>query len=265
MCSVVRPVLASAIVAIVATVSPGARSQGLPSPETAAARHHRGVEFHNQRRLDEASREYARALSLEPARPPSAAELSTVRRFAPRLYTTASEVFLLKDAAAVLHPTERLIAYHFFWEDDIDFPDDNDPCDHEVVWVQFAPDGQSIERFWTYFHGRILEGGELALHDARAHGLRPRVNVQWGKHGSLPEGWEAMTIVADAADIEHEYLTVGTAIPLLDYNHGTCRSSERKAAAQSTTRWRAASAGPAGSQAAGSSSPTSHVLSTRCP
>jgi hypothetical protein len=89
------------------------------------------------------------------------------------------------------------------------------------VWVQFAPDGQSIERFWTYFHGRILEGGEPALHDARAHDLRPRVNVQWGKHGSLPQGWEAMTIVADPSDIEHQYLTIGTPIPLLEYNRGT--------------------------------------------
>ena len=31
-----------------------------------------------------------------------------------------------------MHPQRRLIAYHFFWEDDIDFPEDNDPCDHEA-------------------------------------------------------------------------------------------------------------------------------------
>ena len=158
----------------------------------------RGVEFHNQRRLDEASREYARALSLDPPRPPSAAELTRSSGASPRACTRRRRSsFRSRTSPAVLHPTERLIAYHLFWEDDIDFPDDNDPCDHEVVWVQFARDGRSIERFWTYFHGRILEGGEAALRDAREHGMRPRVNVQWGKHGSMPHGWEPMPIVAD--------------------------------------------------------------------
>ena len=129
--------------------------------------------------------------------------------------------FPLKDAAAVLHPSERLIAYHLFWEDDIDFPDDNDPCDHEVVWVQFSPDRQSIERFWTYFHGRILEAGESALRDARDHEMRPRVNVQWGKHGSMPFAWESMAIVGDTGDLERAYYVVGKPITLADYNRGT--------------------------------------------
>ena len=212
------------IIAVAVTMSPGARSQQeAPAPETAAGRHQKGVEFHNQRRLDEAGREYARALSLDPPRSPSAGELDTIRRFAPRVYTTPAEPFPLKDAAVVLHPTERLIAYHLFWEDDIDFPDDHDPCDHEVVWVRFASDGRSIERFWTYFHGRILEGGEASLRDAADHGMRPRVNVQWGKHGSLPAGWEQMQIVADAGDIESQYITLGTPISLADYNRGTWR------------------------------------------
>ena len=188
---------------------------------TAAEAHARGVEFHNARRLDEASREYAQALSLDPPRPPSARELAIIRRLAPRLYTTATEFFPLRDFAAVLHPTERLIAYHLFWDDDIDFPEDNDPCDHEVVWVRFSPDGASLERVWTYFHGRILEGAEAALRDARDHHMRPRVNVQWGKHGSLPHGWESMPIVADAGDIEHKYLSTGVAITLADYNRAT--------------------------------------------
>ena len=148
----------------------GARSQAPPPSATAAEAHARGVEFHNARRLDEASREYARALSLDPPRPPSAGELAIIRRFAPRVYTTATEFFPLRDFAAVLHPSERLIAYHLFWEDDIDFPEDNDPCDHEVVWVQFSRDGLTLERFWTYFHGRILDGGEPAA----ARRTRPR-------------------------------------------------------------------------------------------
>ncbi len=121
----------------------------------------------------------------------------------------------------MLHPSERLIAYHLFWEDDIDFPEDNDPCDHELVWVQFSRDGLTLERFWTYFHGRILDGGEPTLRDARDHAMRPRVNVQWGKHGSLPHGWESLPIVADEGDIERKYLSRGSPIALLDYNRAT--------------------------------------------
>ncbi len=217
----------SIAVAAIVLVSPVARSQQRPASDTATTHHGRGVEFHNQRRLDEASREYARALSLDPPRPPSADEMNIIRRFAPRLHTVATEFFPLKDAAAVLHPAERLIAYHLFWEDDIDFPDDNDPCDHEVVWVQFAPGGQAIERFWTYFHGRILEGGEPSLRDARDYGMRPRVDVQWGKHGSLPFGWESMRIVAEPGDVERQYLTVGTPVSLREYNHATWQKLAR--------------------------------------
>jgi hypothetical protein len=190
-------------------------------PETAASRHQRGVDFHLQRRLDEAAQEYAQALALDPPRPPGPDERAAILRFAPRVYTVPDEVFPLKDAAAVLHPSERLIAYHLFWEDDIDFPEDNDPCDHEVVWVQFSRDRQSIERFWTYFHGRILEGGEAALRDAAQHQMRPRVNVQWGKHGSMPLGWESMTIIGDAGDLERAYYPVGKPITLGEYNRGT--------------------------------------------
>src|SRR5262245_16692618 len=189
--------------------------------ETAEFHHQLGVAYHLRRCLDDASREYARALELDPPRQLNDEDWKLARRFAPRIYVTQSEFFPLKDFAVVIHPTERLIAYHLFWEDDIDFPEDNDPCDHEVVWVQFARDGLSIERFWTYFHGRILEGGEVALRDAREHGMRPRVNVQWGKHGSMPQGWEALTIVADNGDIERNYLSLGTPISLLNYNRAT--------------------------------------------
>ena len=188
---------------------------------TAATHHQRGVDFHLQRRIDEASREYARTLALDPPRAPGPDERAVIIRFAPRVYVTPDEVFSLKDAAAVLHPAERLIAYHFFWEDDIDFPEDNDPCDHEVVWVRFSPDRRSIEKFWTYFHGRILDAGVEALRDAASHGMRPRVNVQWGKHGSMPFGWESMPIVGDQGDLERAYYATGKPIPLADYNRGT--------------------------------------------
>lgn len=204
----------------VASAVPGQPQVDTPS-ETAGSHHQRGVDYHLQRRLDEAAGEYARALALDPPRAPGADERAAILRFAPRVYTTPDEIFSLKDAAAILHSSERLIAYHLFWEDDIDFPDDNDPCDHEVVWVQFSRDRRSIERFWTYFHGRILEAGEDALREAADHEMRPRVNVQWGKHGSMPLGWASMAIVGDASDLERAYYAVGKPITLAEYNRGT--------------------------------------------
>lgn len=174
-----------------------ANAQTASQSNEAAAHNQRGFEFHSRRCLDEASREYAATLKIDPPRELTAEEWALVRRFAPRAFTTPNEFFALKDFAAILHPTERLIAYHFFWEDDIDFPEDNDPSDHEVVWVQFSADRQSIEQVWTYFHGNILAGGETVLADARLHQMRPRINVQWGKHGSLLLGWEQMTVKSE--------------------------------------------------------------------
>lgn len=75
--------------------------------DTAAAHHQRGVEYHNRRCLDDASREYARALELDPPRDPTAEELRLIRRFAPRIYTTPMEFFPLKDFAVILHPSAR--------------------------------------------------------------------------------------------------------------------------------------------------------------
>src|SRR5262245_37243652 len=169
--------------------------------DTAEAHHRRGVEYHLRRCLDDASREYARALELDPP----------------------SEFFPLKDFAVILHPAERLIAYHFFWEDDIDFPEDNDPCDHELIWVKYSADKSAIENILTYFHGRILEGGKAAIADARAHGMRPRVNIQWGKHGSLPVGWEGLTIVANSGEAEKKYYPIDQPITLKQYQEGTFR------------------------------------------
>jgi hypothetical protein len=162
--------------------------------------HHRaGVDYHLRRCLDDASREYAKALALDQPLELTAAQWALVRRFAPRLYVTSSEFFPLKDFAVILHPTKRLIAYHFFWDDDIDFPEDNDPCDHELIWVRYSEDRTSLERVWTYFHGRILEGGSEALQDAALHQMRARINVQWGKHGSMPAGWQDLKIVRDSS------------------------------------------------------------------
>ena len=169
--------------------------------DTAEAHHLRGYDFHNRRCLDEMSREYAQVLKLDPPRDLTTEEWRLVRTFVPRLFTHAREFFPLKDFAVILHPTERLIAYHLFWADDIDFPEDNDPSDHELIWVQYSSDKKSLEKIWTYFHGHILAGSEAALRDARAHAMRPRVNVQWGKHGSLLVGWEEMTVMQNNVSV----------------------------------------------------------------
>jgi len=195
-------------------------SPALPGASAAAGHNERGVAAHLRRSLDEASEEYDRVLGLEPPRQPTARERAIAERLAPRVMTTASEPFALRDVAVVIHPEEPVIAYHLLWDDDIDYPDDNDPSDHEVVWVRYTPDGQ-LERLWTYFHGRILDGGEAAIADAARHGGRPLIDVQWGKHGSMPAGWQQQTIEAAANEIEAGELPAGEPITLERYNRGT--------------------------------------------
>jgi len=208
-----------------AGLSMGFLPQRAPNParalDAAGEHHRRGVEFHIKRCLDEASQEYAAALKLDPPAEATAEQTALARHFLPRLFTTTSEPFRLQDFAVILHPSRRLIAYHLFWEDDIDFPEDNDPCDHEVLWVEYAEDQKTIAGISTYFHGRILRGGSEAIQEAKAHAGRPRINVQWGKHGSLLLGWEKLPIVAVEDDAEKKFYPLGRQITLLDYNRGT--------------------------------------------
>ena len=208
-----------------ASLSTGFLLQRAPNParalDAAGEHHQRGVEFHIKRCLDEASQEYAAALKLDPPAEATAEQTALARHFLPRLFTTTSEPFRLQDFAVILHPSRRLIAYHLFWEDDIDFPEDNDPCDHEVLWVEYAEDQKTIAGISTYFHGRILRGGSEAIQEAKAHAGRPRINVQWGKHGSLLLGWEKLPIVAVEDDAEKKFYPLGRQITLLDYNRGT--------------------------------------------
>ena len=192
-----------------------------PADGTASAPYdERAVAFHLRRSLDEASEEYGTVLRLDPPRPPSPAQRALIERLAPRVLTTRSEPFALRDVAAVMHPDAPLIAYHLFWDDDIDYPDDNEPSDHEVVWVRYRADG-AIDGFWTYFHGRVLDGGAAALADARSHGGRAAVLVQWGKHGSMPVGWQEQPIEAAETETEADFYPVGTPITLERYNRGT--------------------------------------------
>jgi len=175
------------------------------APQSAAEHHEKGVDFHLRHWLDEASTEYAKTLALDPPREPTAEQRKLAETFAPRVFVAGSEPFALRDFAAVIHPELPVIAYHFFWEDDIDFPDDNEPCDHELVWVRYTKD-RRLAGLQTYFHGRVIDGGQTAVDDAAANEQRPAVFVQWGKHGSMPAGWQRQEIERDEGDAEAAYL-----------------------------------------------------------
>jgi hypothetical protein len=102
------------------------------------------------------------------------------RSLAPVLFLQRDETFALERVVAVLHPTERIVAYHLLWRDDahgawIPF---TTATDQEIVWVGYDSTG-APERMWTYWHGKILHTQWLD----RGPVL---VDVQWGKHGSLP-------------------------------------------------------------------------------
>ena len=113
------------------------------------------------------------------ARPVDDSLAMLARALAPVLYLHRDETFPLCRVVAVVHPTRRVIAYNLLWRDDahgawIPF---TDATDQEVVWVGYDSTLAPVE-IWTYWHKRIL------------HSPWPRtrveIDVQWGKHGSLP-------------------------------------------------------------------------------
>jgi len=160
-------------------------------PSDLSALYEQAVTLHLEGRLREAGDLYAQVLAADPPQEAPADERNRAFRFAPRLFTTPTEPFALMDVVAILHPEQPLIAYHLFWEDDIDYPDDQEPCDHEVVWVAYDPAQDELTAVYTYYHGRILSN-PVALTKATEHDSRPWIGIQWGKHGSLPYGWESL-------------------------------------------------------------------------
>lgn len=174
--------------------------------DSAKQTNERAIGFHKQRCLTDASENYQKALRFAPPRDVSAAEKKLILQFTPKLFETAAEPFPLKDVAAIMHPGAPWIAYHLFWEDDIDFPDDNDPCDHEVIWVRLNEAGTSVKDCYTYFHGRILRAPKQAIEEANRKGGGPEIYTQWGKHGSMPKYWQQLSIIADAKDAEYSYM-----------------------------------------------------------
>ncbi|MEP6917260.1 MAG: hypothetical protein ABJC89_16530 [Acidobacteriota bacterium] len=62
-----------------------------------------------------------------------------------------------------------------------------------------------------------------AVADAAAHRGRPATLVQWGNHGSMPLGWERLSIVAEDGETESKYYPLDRPISLEEYNRGTWR------------------------------------------
>jgi hypothetical protein len=104
------------------------------------------------------------------------------RALAPVLFIQRDEYFPLERVVAVVHPTRPLIAYHLLWRDDVhgSWIPSTVPTDEEIVWVGYENTGAPTD-LWTFWHGSVLHTpwkgkGSVA------------VDVQWGKHGSLPRG-----------------------------------------------------------------------------
>jgi hypothetical protein len=171
------------------------------NPELAAL-NARAQEAHTRRNLGDSTPLYQQLLAAEPPAEPTAKQRELVLIFSPRLHHVPGEFFPLKDIAAILHPEKPIIGYHLFWEDDLGFPSDDDPCDHEVVWVEYDPATERIVRVWTYWHGRIVTA-DAAADEANAHGGRPWIGVEWGFHGSVP--WLALGNVKVVDDILREH------------------------------------------------------------
>lgn len=107
------------------------------------------------------------------------------RTLAPVLYLQRDEWFPLSRVVAVLHPTRPVIAYHLLWRDDVNggWIAGTKPTDEEIVWVGYDATRAPTD-VWTYWHGTILHA------DWRGRGT-VAIDVQWGKHGSLPRGVQA--------------------------------------------------------------------------
>lgn len=113
---------------------------------------------------------------------PTASVALLARQLAPVLYLQRDEMFRLERVVAVVHPEQRVIAYHLLWRDDahgawVPF---TRGTDQEVLWIGFDSTGAPTD-LWTYWHGAILHA------DWRGKG-QVVADVQWGKHGTLPRG-----------------------------------------------------------------------------
>ncbi|MGM0874795.1 MAG: hypothetical protein ACQEWV_08340 [Bacillota bacterium] len=147
--------------------------------------------YHLDGYLRKAGERYREVLEMDPLIPLTEKEKELIWKFCPILLTNPKECFPLKDIVAIHHPSKPVIGYHLFWEDDYDFPDDYEPCDHEEVWIEYNPKTEVVTNVMCWFHSRVLESGE-AVKEAQSNQQRAIIRIEWGKHGSLLCGWENM-------------------------------------------------------------------------
>lgn len=110
------------------------------------------------------------------------ARAKLARSLAPTLFVQRDEFFPLERVVAVVHPTRNVVAYHLLWRDDVhgSWIPFTVPTDEEIVWVGFDSTNAPNE-VWTFWHGKIL-------HTPWINRGPVTIDVQWGKHGSLPRG-----------------------------------------------------------------------------
>ena len=104
------------------------------------------------------------------------------RSLAPVLYLQRDEWFPLERVVAVVHRKRQIIGYYLLWADDIHgaWIPFTKPTDEEIVWVGYDSTRAPTD-VWTYWHGKVLHA------DWRGRGT-VEIDVQWGKHGSMPRG-----------------------------------------------------------------------------
>jgi hypothetical protein len=105
------------------------------------------------------------------------------KSLAPVLYLQRDEPFPLDRVVAVVHPTEPIVAYHLLWRHDVNgqWLPWAKPSDEEVAYVGYDPNTGAPTQVWTYWHGTLL-------HTLWLNRGTVEIDVQWGKHGSLPRG-----------------------------------------------------------------------------
>ena len=118
--------------------------------------------------------------SLPGALNPGDSTAILARAIAPLLYVQRDEWFPLERVVAVVHPTLPLVAYHLLWRDDVhgSWIPFTVPTDEEILWVGYDSTRAPTD-VWTFWHGTLLHA------DWRNRG-QVAIDIQWGKHGSLP-------------------------------------------------------------------------------
>ena len=119
-----------------------------------------------------------------PVSPPGIADSvgwQLAKTLAPVLHVQRDEPFALLRVVAVVHPERPIVAYHLLWSHDVNgqWMPWTKPSDEEEVWVSYDRETGAPTELWTYWHGTVLRT------DWRGKG-QPAIDVQWGKHGSLP-------------------------------------------------------------------------------